>query len=474
MKVVPIKLLVGNVDTLIEGQYPVKLIRGTTSYSFRVYIRGRYRHQQVCLLNAGHNTFPSGLVPVVRAALMETGHPFQIVKTQGKPPKTSPVPMKLGDMVLRDYQLNCAKRCVSRRRGIVQAPTASGKTLIAAAVIRSFNIPTVYLVPTSTLLSQTYESLSQLFPSVGIVGEGKRDWQRITICMIQTLHSLVKQGDTERFGGYRALIVDECHRVASRSKKVTWFEVTRQFHNAVVRIGFSATVDLEGEGLLLQGATGPHIAKIPVGKLQALGHIATSRCWFVKFHHNPESYDNIGQGAQRSKRETYNAMYERCITQNHSRNLVVVDMMMKQGLKGKLVLVFVDRIEQGLSLSNWLGQRRENLDWIFLSGDNEKEFIKEQTDRARTHDLDILIVTRKLFGEGVDIPAVDVIINAAAGKSAKVFVQMLGRGFRTSPGKDGLEYFDVQDIGPRTLARHAQDRMNHCKELGQQVEVIQK
>ena len=216
----PLTLIIGNVDVFIEGPYPKQLVKKKTSYKFNQYqprIK-RYQTRSVCLLK--RNSFPSGLLPAVKSALKAGGHQFQITDRR-QFPKTSRVP-KLGEgWELRSYQADCLRRIISRRRGIVQIPTAGGKTLLSAAVIKTFNLPAVILVHTSALLDQTYNSFSEHFTRVGVVGGGKRDWQRATVCMIQTLHSLLKKG-SPNFLRYKILIIDECHRVASRSPKATW------------------------------------------------------------------------------------------------------------------------------------------------------------------------------------------------------------------------------------------------------------
>src|SRR5690606_33635843 len=47
-----------------------------------------------------------------------------------------------------------------------------------------------------------------------------------------------------------------------------------------------------------------------------------------------------------------------------------------------------------------------------------------------------------LFNEGVDVPAVDVLLMLRPTESATVFLQQLGRGLRRSPGKDVLTVLD--------------------------------
>jgi superfamily II DNA or RNA helicase len=55
-----------------------------------------------------------------------------------------------------------------------------------------------------------------------------------------------------------------------------------------------------------------------------------------------------------------------------------------------------------------------------------------------------------LFNEGIDVPAVDVVLMLRPTESATVFLQQLGRGLRRSPGKDVLTVLDF--VGHQTTS----------------------
>ena len=136
----------------------------------------------------------------------------------------------------------------------------------------------------------------------------------------------------------------------------------------------------------------------------------------------------------------------------------------------------MERIAHGLSIRDLFLDMMKTVDvpaFRFLSGEHSREEIEFVKEAAKTRELKILIVTSKLFGEGVDIPAVDVLINAAGGKSAIVFIQMFGRGLRPAEGKDALMYLDFIDNAHRYLKNHSRARMRHCEQLRQSVEVVE-
>ena len=108
----------------------------------------------------------------------------------------------------------------------------------------------------------------------------------------------------------------------------------------------------------------------------------------------------------------------------------------------------------------------------FLSGLDSIDYVKKVKATAKNKKINILIVTRKLFGEGVDIPTIDVLINLAGGESVIAFTQMFGRGLRISEGKSRLIYIDFLDTSHDWLERHSYSRIKHCKNLKQDVTIL--
>ena len=66
-----------------------------------------------------------------------------------------------------------------------------------------------------------------------------------------------------------------------------------------------------------------------------------------------------------------------------------------------------------------------------------------------------VVIADAVWKEGVDIPTLGAIINAAGGKSEINTIQSLGRGLRTVPGiKDDVILVDILDISSRYLVEH--------------------
>jgi len=144
-----------------------------------------------------------------------------------------------------------------RHRGIVEAVTGSGKTMLALAAWERLKnkeklLHALIVVPTRPLMNQWYECFQSAFPAhrIGRIGDGHRDdFSRSSIC-IAVVHSAVKRlpqlfAHLDRCPAKTFLIADECHRyidpqVFSRIRRFS-FNFT---------LGLSATIDpFQVEGL---------------------------------------------------------------------------------------------------------------------------------------------------------------------------------------------------------------------------------
>lgn len=121
---------------------------------------------------------------------------------------------------LRSDQTATLNAMISHENGILCAPTASGKTVIAAALISKRQVQTLILVHRTDLLKQWQERMKTFLEisedGIGVIGAGKMkpSW-RIDIAVMQ---SLGRRDDLpELLDHYEQIIVDECHHLSAFS-----------------------------------------------------------------------------------------------------------------------------------------------------------------------------------------------------------------------------------------------------------------
>ncbi len=476
-----VRLVVSNTQTIIRGEFPRDMIDEETSFMREGYFHipqyksGRW-DGKIHLLKK--NTFPTGLLFKVEEILKKHNRHYTIIDERAT--ITSLKSFALKGIKLRDYQISTIASMLLNMRGIVQIPTGGGKTLIAAATIKALNCPTAFIVHTSTLLEQTKDVFIDVFGKnkVGIVGGGMQDYRDITIFMVQTLHSQIKKGLTAKLKEFQALFIDEAHHVSGHSgAKTTWYRAQQYFTNASARFGLTATPVLAKHGLLLESATGRIIYKISLTKLQADGFVSAANIKFIELTDGFMQLDEIVRDplAPPSKQDGLlleKKAYRIGIVSNELRNNIAVAEAIRYANDGKLILIFVELRKHGKFVEDILKRSDFTGRFHFLCGLDKREFISAVKKDAKNKKVQILVVTRKLFGEGVDIPAIDVLINLAGGKSLIAFAQMFGRGLRISKGKDKLHYIDFFDGNNVYLKRHSNARITHCRKLGQEVSKV--
>jgi len=121
---------------------------------------------------------------------------------------------------LTELQSKAAEGILKHDTGVLVAPTAFGKTVVAAWLIARRGVSTLVLVHTRQLMDQWVNRL-ELFlkpPSgaLGQIGAGKK--QETGLIDVAILQSLIHQQSVnlvvERYG---QIIVDECHHISARS-----------------------------------------------------------------------------------------------------------------------------------------------------------------------------------------------------------------------------------------------------------------
>jgi superfamily II DNA or RNA helicase len=214
-----------------------------------------------------HIALPRGCLQPVQTLMQEQGIGWELVDERQK---GSPLELVFAGQ-LRDDQEAAVEAILRHDIGVLQAPTAFGKTVVAAAILARRGVNTLVLVHRAELLRQWHERLQAFLDvvpeAIGSIGGGKaKPTGQLDIAVMQ---SLVRKGEVNPMvHSYGQVIVDECHHIAAAS-----FEAILRQVKARYVLGLSATlVRRDGLQPILFMQCGPirHTAERPAGAPQTL------------------------------------------------------------------------------------------------------------------------------------------------------------------------------------------------------------
>lgn len=432
-----------------------KLIDGWLRYRKEWWQQGAYhkvRREAMMRLVGNDGIFLAGFISRVMNYLEAKG--IVVDLTQNIITKALKVGVLEG-IVYREDQKRALEEIVLATRGVYEAPTGSGKTLLIAGVIASFDLDTLVIVHTTSLFKQTVEELSQWNAKVGRLGAGEDRVEKVTVAMRQTLargidNGIFGEAFLQRWG---AVIVDEGHHVSSMTGD---YATILRGIKAPVRLAFTATVPKAEEAkMALEGLIGPMIGKTSYKELEEVDVLAKPR---LKFYRVPE---NIKYEKEKGG---YGQVYQVVVVKNRRRNMLIVEKATEQVKLGRTVLILVEKIEHGEELMELLSIASPGM-FVFLHGNTSEEQRAEEK-RAFSDKVRKGVVATRIWAEGVNIRSVDVVVNAVGGDSEIGAIQRFGRGMRKADGKDEVLLIDFIDWNHRYVMKHTLKRICYYSEAG--------
>lgn len=154
--------------------------------------------------NTKRTYFPTGLYSIVKEFLNKHDIPFRVEDTREKPVSNFDLELS-DDITLYPYQEKIINTSCNIGRGLISAPTGSGKGLIGAGIIEKLGVaPFLFFVTSIDLLLQAKEHIETYLKrhgsrlEVGQIGGGVVDIKDINVCTIQTVvRALGKKWDKQ-------------------------------------------------------------------------------------------------------------------------------------------------------------------------------------------------------------------------------------------------------------------------------------
>ena len=454
--------------------------------------------------------FPAGLTARVIDHLAETGR--DVFVSGWKPKKQHDWSWVKRDYLPRTgkfrtlwpHQLDAVHAALADNRGVIKAPTGSGKTEMIATIARvlweTFRWRTLILVPKKGLMHQTVERLNAYYRDevrVGWMGDSERVMGDVVVATGQTMQRYRPTRVKGRMRppdlllrqivrDFEVIIGDEVHRASN----TTWFDIFLA-SKARRRYGFSATPLKHDDiaDMRMIGATGPILYECDPTTLIEAGLAAKPKITMVMSSRvsGEDVADRAYQAARDAtierilskrpranvsrvkpeQKEVYRWAYRLGIVENPLHNKAVLEAVQWLVERGRRPLVFCRYKPHWEKLRSMFEDA--GLQFLAVWGSSDKgdrDLAKQSYGSGQTR----VVLASTIWDEGEDIPNVDAIVLAEGVKSVTNALQRIGRGMR----RDSKDVW-VVDFVPTchdTLRSHAASRADHYESEGYEVVLL--
>jgi len=431
-------------------------------YQTTEYKLFRYEHGQI--------TCMSGYLARLISKLKKMGCRISMrdtTPTRERPDALTPKWANLaGRISFRSRQEECLQRISKAPCGIIKAITGFGKTTLLGAAALLFPDAKIHIVTKSVdVAERIVKSLKRFIPKIGMVGDGVKQWERVTVITAGSLaHS---DGDAD------FLFCDEVHQLAT----INFSTLLAQRYRHSRNFGFSATPysRMDNAHAVLEPLFGPMIFELNYQEAVELGLVVPIRVtWIpVRMSFNPaERYTN------RVARKRFG------IWTNHDRNTMIAEAV-RAYPDTHQILILVETIEHAVYLGSLLPEftlvyssmsptdcEKYRKRGLLPAGykplnDQQKHQFRSQFESGSLR----RVIATDVWSTGVDFEQLSVLVRADDRDSDIIDVQGPGRVSRIYVAPDGTkkefgEVIDCMDTFDSTFYRKSMGRRNSYKLLG--------
>ncbi len=343
--------------------------------------------------------------------------------------------------------------------GVICAPTAFGKTAVAAWLIAERRVKTLVLVHRQQLLDQWRERLALFLDipltDIGQLGGGKSS--RIGIIDVGMLQSLNRRGKvTDLVAEYGQVIVDECHHLSAFSFE----QVLRQVKARYV-VGLTATpIRTDGHHPIITMQCGPiryHLSEKKMAASTAVQHTVVPR---------QTDFALPQDMTEPSIQEIYHAL---AIDQRRSE-MIVNDLLREIEAK-RSPLLLTERTEHLQSLAERLrGIVPHVIELKGGLGRKQRQELMEKLQSIPDTEPRVILATGRYIGEGFDDARLDTLFLTMPISWRGTLQQYVGRLHRIHDNKRIVRVYDYVDWRVPMLMRMYEKRVRGYKAIGYEIE----
>lgn len=372
-------------------------------------------------------------------------------------------------------------------RGLIEIPTAGGKSFIIANFIWNVlkhvnrNAKTLILVPNTQLVAQFYLDLidygydaKDLAKFTGSISKKEKLTTDINTAKIVIANRQYVFKNKAKLPQFDVLLVDEAHTASAES--------TREFIDSLdakIKVGCSGTLPREKYARWqLLGMFGKVVHKVNITDLQEHGFISNVDITLVKVRSkcvdadksllfslntrikfNAEAVDAgesdvMFNDAYNAEKEYFNKYY---------KDLYKPVFEYLIGLKSNTLMLF-DRIDIGTGLYEYAKELYANKNVFYIDGSvkvQDREAIRSAFEKS---DGNLLIAQNAVMSTGVNIKRLTNLVFLTSSKSFVRTIQSIGRTLRLHSSKDKAHIIDLS-WNTKYSQKHLVERLKIYKQM---------
>ena len=387
---------------------------------------------------------------------------------------------------LRDYQQEACDLAIdellskSKKRGVLVAPTASGKSLYTAYITKMLlehdpHTGILVMQPSRELLEQNYTKYKEFGGEASVYSSSmnSKEISRVTYAMIGSI-----KNDAKKFAHVKVILIDECHGVPPSANPTTknpnpkismyvkFIRELQKINPQLKVLGLTATPfrtktytnpDAFKEYYWNDPVTGERVDYIEPPKITKINLLPRERpLFFNHFIHITQISDLYALGYLAPLK--YIAMHfdgrflEYNSTGGEFSDESMIKAMEKNDIMGKLPKMLADAYRKDrkhcLVFMRSVADARHMATVVPFSDylhaktkpkDRERIIKDFKTGNIKT------LFNVSVLTEGFDFPELDTIILARPTASMILYMQMIGRGIRVHPDKEYCALVDMCD-----------------------------
>lgn len=355
----------------------------------------------------------------------------------------------------RDYQLYMVYTALKKKRGVMLAATASGKSLSQYLMTRYLvdkGHKVLMIVPKISLVEQMYGDFQEyglnVDKEVHRIYSGKNYFTTKNI-IITTFQSLKNIKD-KTLKGITTILVDEAHTATNDTIKRFLTKMT----HCEYKLGFTGTLpDDIASKKLVEGLLGHPEKIISAKELIERGYSPKLTIEAQILKHPKKRFKD------------YHDEIEYICTDENRNNYIKT---LADSLEGNTLILFNYIDTHGRLIFDKLQELDKKS--YFIYGGTEVEAREEIRKLVELNDKVIICASLGVFSVGVNMKKLHNIIFASSTKSKVLGLQSIGRGLRKHESKDKITVYDLVDdyteekgFKNYTL-KHFEQRMKYYKE----------